>query len=59
MDTLCKAPVVVAQSMCPSLLPEAERIEKVYSEAFKLLGECHRSFNANQMDEAEISALGM
>lgn len=58
MDTLCQAPSILAQSMSPSLLPETQRIEEVYSKAFKLLGSCHRAYNATTMDETEFSALG-
>ena len=58
VDTLCKAPSLLAQSMCPSLIPEAQRIEKVYAKAFKLLGSCHRAYNTNTMDITDSSELG-
>jgi hypothetical protein len=58
INTLCTAPLLLAQSKCPDLIPEAERIKQIYWKAFSLLGESHRMYNGSLMVEDDFTTLG-
>ena len=59
ITTLCQSIVELANTQCPSLVPEAIALGEKFKEVFKLFAKCHHIYDKNYVTDAEVTQLGM
>ena len=53
IKALCNAPLSVAQSHCPQLVPECEVIKDKFEPLFALFARCHTMYDATSVDQLQ------
>ena len=59
IDTICKAIIDTAETICPTLSTKAEKVSRTFTQAFTSFAKCHNIYNRGyQLSEDDIHTLG-